>query len=327
MGFVRNAWYALGWSHEIATDTLLARKVLGKPIVAWRKSSGEVVALADMCPHRFAPLSKGEKVGDGVRCIYHGLEFDGAGKCIHNYHGVAPSSAKVQSFPIREEQKLIWIWMGDADRSEEAAIPQISFLTEDGWRIQYGTTNAKAGYELYNDNLLDLTHATFLHGVIGGPEWKPKTRIRELDDGRIHCNYLVEEMGVLGDNEKRVQVEDNLHWTAPSTHVLSIEHTPRSETASPFYVISCHLLTPETERSTHYFWAGAVPAGVPIPDEVLHDTLRTAFEIEDKPMLEAIQANMGEADLWDLDPILLPADSGAVRARRKLKALLEAESQ
>lgn len=327
MVFVSNAWYVLAWSHELGAEGLLARKVLGKAVVAWRAEDASVVALADMCPHRFAPLSKGEKVGNGVRCIYHGLEFDGTGTCTGNYHGVAPSAAKVRAFPVREEQRLIWIWTGDPALAGGAEIPKIPFLTEEGWRIQYGTTNAKAGYELYNDNLLDLTHATFLHQVIGGPEWKPKTRIRDLEDGRIHCNYLVEEMGVLGDNEKRVQVEDNLYWTAPSTHVLSIEHTPRSETATPFYVISCHLLTPETETSTHYFWAGAVPADVPIPDQVLQDTLRTAFEIEDKPMLEAIQQNMGETDFWDLDPILLSADSGAVRARRKLKSMRELEAK
>jgi vanillate O-demethylase monooxygenase subunit len=34
---------------------------------------------------------------------------------------------------------------------------------------------------------------------------------------------------------------------------------------------------------------------------------------------------MGTAEFWSLKPVLLPGDAGAVRVRRKLKALIEAE--
>ena len=43
-------------------------------------------------------------------------------------------------------------------------------------------------------------------------------------------------------------------------------------------------------------------------------------------MLEAQQQRMGAAEFWSVKPVLLPSDAGAVQVRRKLKALVEAET-
>src|SRR4051794_15743321 len=74
MPYLRNAWYAAGWSHELA-DTPLARTILEQPIVFYRGEGGRPLALYDACPHRFAPLSLGKVQGNRIACGYHGLEF------------------------------------------------------------------------------------------------------------------------------------------------------------------------------------------------------------------------------------------------------------
>jgi len=76
--YLRNAWYMAGWSDEVGT-ALLRRRLLGEPILLFRKEDGTAAALTDRCPHRFAPLSAGTRDGDTVRCAYHGLAFDAAG--------------------------------------------------------------------------------------------------------------------------------------------------------------------------------------------------------------------------------------------------------
>jgi phenylpropionate dioxygenase-like ring-hydroxylating dioxygenase large terminal subunit len=55
--------------------------VLGEPILVMRTNRG-YVALEDRCVHRLAPLSKGRREGDDVRCGYHGLKFNSCGVCI-----------------------------------------------------------------------------------------------------------------------------------------------------------------------------------------------------------------------------------------------------
>lgn len=76
--FPKNCWYMAGWSDELA-DGLLSRRIADRPTVLYRLSDGTVAALLDRCPHRFAPLSLGERDGDALVCPYHGLTFD-AGK-------------------------------------------------------------------------------------------------------------------------------------------------------------------------------------------------------------------------------------------------------
>src|SRR3546814_16896615 len=72
--YLRNAWYAAAWSEEIG-GTPLGRTFLEQPVVLFRETDGTTVALADRCPHRFAPLSKGKLVGNAIECPYHGLRF------------------------------------------------------------------------------------------------------------------------------------------------------------------------------------------------------------------------------------------------------------
>src|ERR1700739_158986 len=80
-GFVKNAWYVCAQSREIG-DAFLARRILGQPILLYRTKARKTVALHDICPHRFMPLSKGKRLGDAVRCTYHGSLFDENGVCL-----------------------------------------------------------------------------------------------------------------------------------------------------------------------------------------------------------------------------------------------------
>ena len=94
-----------------------------------------------------------------------------------------------------------------------------------------------------------------------------------------------------------------------------------------------HLLTPETERTTHYFFT-AVRFGVKTSDEDLNRSLqasiarlrRFAFEEQDAPIIEAQQRNLDSARRV-LEPTLLEIDAGPVRYKRMLTQMLAAERQ
>jgi vanillate O-demethylase monooxygenase subunit len=117
--FLRNAWYMAGWSAEIG-NALLRRRLLGVPLLLFRKMDGNVAALIDRCPHRFAPLSLGERDGDCVTCPYHGLTFDADGRCVRNpFADTLPKGAKVRSFPVAERDGIIWFWPGQRELADE----------------------------------------------------------------------------------------------------------------------------------------------------------------------------------------------------------------
>ncbi|MGA7303482.1 MAG: Rieske 2Fe-2S domain-containing protein, partial [Rhodothermales bacterium] len=168
--FLRNQWYVAAWSHEVGR-TPLARLIASEPIVFWRTEAGQAVAFEDACPHRLAPLSKGHLVGDALQCGYHGVMFDSEGKCIqvpgqHN----APKGCAVHSYRLEERWGMIWLWLGEPKEADTSLIPDFHWMAAEGWAPVSGLLHFKGHYQLLVDNLLDLTHETFLHAkTIGNP--------------------------------------------------------------------------------------------------------------------------------------------------------------
>ena len=111
--WLRNCWQVIAFSREIGA-TPLARTVCGEEIVLFRTQSGKAAALADRCPHRYAPLSLGRVAGEQIQCGYHGLCFDAEGQCVRvPGQDSVPRQAKVRNYPLAERHSLAWIWLGD----------------------------------------------------------------------------------------------------------------------------------------------------------------------------------------------------------------------
>jgi vanillate O-demethylase monooxygenase subunit len=332
--FLKNVWYMAAWSHEVA-DSALARTIIGVPVIFFRGAGGKVAALHDQCPHRFAPLSAG-RVEDGkIRCGYHGLVFDASGACVENpFSPVAPSAARVARYPVVEQDRIVWVWMGDPALAHATAIPRFEFLVDPAMRNVFGYTASAANYELHTDNLLDLTHARFLHPAFGGDAYNPEHTWKQEGDVVTSC-YLVRDIPnpplfelTFKAGGKNVDLWDDITWRAPACLCLEsgfkITGTPRSEgLATP----SAHIITPQTADRCHYFWASGNKRDNPMRDEELRSGLSQAFDQEDKPMIEAVQRRMGDADFWSLKPVLLKTDVAAVTVRRIIQRRLKEEAE
>ena len=100
MEFASESWYVAGWSRNFQRE-LVPLLILEQRLVLFRQSDGKLVALEDRCQHRLLPLSKGKLVGDNVQCGYHGMTFDGTGKCVRiPAQDNLPPSAYVDSYPV-----------------------------------------------------------------------------------------------------------------------------------------------------------------------------------------------------------------------------------
>ena len=176
MSYLREAWYCAAWADEV-TRKPLGRRILDIPVLLFRTEDGQPVAIGDRCPHRFAPLSGGELVGDVIRCPYHGLEFDVSGQCVANPHGnrSIPPRAKVAAFPVVERQHAIWIWMGSPEAADFSKLTDLELVAGHEQQFVSGHIRMTLNYLLIADNLLDLTHAPYLHGA----DIAPRTASRE----------------------------------------------------------------------------------------------------------------------------------------------------
>src|SRR4051794_7268836 len=101
--FPRDQWYVAAYTGEVGEE-LLARTICGEPIVFYRTSGGEAVALADRCVHRRFPLSESNRDGDRIVCGYHGFTYDATGACVAvPGQQRIPRTARVPAYPVAEQ--------------------------------------------------------------------------------------------------------------------------------------------------------------------------------------------------------------------------------
>lgn len=339
MIYLRNTWYLAAWASEAAEGQLIARTILGEDLVIFRGADGVIAVLADICPHRFVPLSAGA-VQDGVlRCGYHGLGFDGQGRCVSNPHGPTPKAAQARSYAAVERHTAVWVWMGAPEAADPALIPDLSFIDAKPpeARIE-GRLHTKANYQLMVDNIMDLTHADYLHPDTLGGGINTRAKMQVEEEGREVIirwsadndtlppaqNSLLPQPGQPGDFRNEV------HWREPGVMSQRVFFGPTGRLEDQGVDSwTMHTMTPETESTTHYFYChtsdslSANPAIAP----VIEGFLQQAFVHEDAPMLEAQQRKLGDRDFWGMRPVLLTTDSGAIRARRTLEALMRKERE
>ena len=333
MAFVRNCWYAAGWENEF-TDRPIARTLLGEPLVMFRGQHEEVAVLVDRCPHRGVPLSMGSVVGGNVRCIYHALEFDSTGVCVRNPHiAGSPGRLSTRKIPSVTRHGVVWIWHGDENRCDPSGIPDYSWLGLANYTVIHGIMSVQANFRLVVDNLLDLSHAEYLHAkTVGTPgsSSSVKTSV-SVGENQLTVHRKVFDLppsAVFAPAWKRTERIDqysDMSWFAPSNLKLDLGITPPGgEKEEGLHFPSAHLLTPEKEHSTHYFYA--VARNFSQSDGVLSERLRhtflQAFEGEDRPVIEAVQRRLDDmADGFSFASFT-PGDSASARARKMIDKLL-----
>ena len=161
--FLRNHWYAVAWDHEIKRAPF-ARTVCGENVVLYRHTDGFLSAFEDCCPHRLLPLSKGFLQGDDLVCKYHGLKFNSQGQCIWmpGQQGVHKGT-DLRKYPVVEKHRLVWVWIGNAALASESSVPDLHWCSDPAWVFEGSTYRVKCNYQLLIDNLMDLSHETYVH--------------------------------------------------------------------------------------------------------------------------------------------------------------------
>jgi vanillate O-demethylase monooxygenase subunit len=339
MNYLKNTWYVAAWSHEV-TDRLFPRRILGEEIVIYRRRNGSPAALEDECPHRFAPLHLGSIQGDNVECGYHGLQFSASGNCVVNPHGegTIPKACSVRHYPIVEKHGALWIWPGDPEMADPETIPDFAYVTATENKTVYGGTLLKANYELISDNLMDASHTQFVHKDLLGTDAFSRSKHEVIQEGSIvNSNYIMPNGKVppaykdyFDENVGPVDYSVNFRWHPPALVRNVVLVTPVGRTKEEGVIrIGTHLMTPETETTTHYFFAHTRNFSLDDlrVDERIRRWQKLGLTEQDGTMIEAVQKKMGTADLDSLRPVMFSIDTAAVRVRRVLANLIRQEQE
>ena len=341
--FLKNYWYVGAYGHEVERK-LLPRTILNEKIVFYRTEGGTPVAMENRCCHRRAPLSHGKLIGDDVECGYHGLTYDPSGACVRiPGQTKIPERARVRTYPVEERWQWVWIWMGDPALADPALIPDhLYHYNEDPeWTAVTGYLHVKAHYQLLVDNLMDLSHETYLHmktiGTVHVAE-TPLTNVERDDAGVTVTRWMLDrppppiydKSGGFSERGETVDRWQIIRFEAPSHCCLDVgvatagSGAPEGDRSKGISMRSLNALTPESENSTHYFWT--FPRDYKLGDDEISDMHAGGFHntfMEDAVILEAQQ------EIIDSDPdaptVDINADGSTIPVRRLIQSLLEAE--
>jgi vanillate O-demethylase monooxygenase subunit len=332
--FIRNAWYVIALSEEVTREPM-KRTVLGEDVVLYRKLDGGIAALDDRCAHRAYPLSEGRLIGDNIQCGYHGFEYNCAGVCVKvPAQERIPERALVQTFPVVESHRWVWIWLGDPDKAAATPVPDTHWMTDPAWDRVTHLRLFRSSANLIHDNLLDLTHESFLHQSTIGDEAVYENGITvEVDGDVVSVDRWMPEChpSPLFEKATGLTIVDRWHTTEfqlPSLHVIHagvVEPGGRREDGKLLEVLNA--ITPETETTAWYFYAFC--RNFAVGDEGINALLKESLgdvlrEDEDALALQQQRMERRPAALAD---VLIAQDAGVAKARRIMSRMLSAEAK
>ena len=335
-----NAWYVAGWDAEV-DQAPLARTICGVPMMFYRRLDRSVVAMRDACPHRLLPLSMGLREGDSIRCKYHGLKLGPDGKAEEMPIRSDPVNRGVcaETYVTHERHRFVWVWIGEADKADPALIPDLWPCSAPGWVFDGGHYAIACDYRLMIDNLMDLTHETYVHaGSIGQPEIMEAPIETVIEDGKVLVRRWMPGVdappfwrGAL-KQDCRVDRWQVCQFLMPAAVMIDVGVAPVGAGAT----IDSHdqgvrgivvdFMTPESATSHHFFW------GLARYFDIADAGFTARFKrqqggvfAEDKALLEAQQQAILANP--DLKLAAYRIDEGGVRARQQIERAIRAQAE
>lgn len=340
--FPKNTWYVACTSDEVK-DKPFGRRICNQLMVFFRDEAGEVAALEDFCPHRGAPLSLGFVKEGRLVCGYHGLEMGCKGHTVAMPGQRVRGFPAIRNFPVVERHGFIWVWPGDAALADVALLPHFEWQGNPEFAYGGGLYHIACDYRLMIDNLMDLTHETYVHstsigqaeidetpcttrvdgehvttsrfmnGVEAPPFWKANLRLKGLPDDQPVDRWQICHF----NPPSHIMIEVGVALAGKGGHAA-----PEAFKAASWVV---DFITPESDTSIWYFWGMARKFRV--DDASVTDQIRTGqgkVFAEDQEMLELQQRNLLA---WpERKLLMLNIDGGGVQARKIIEARLAAES-
>jgi phenylpropionate dioxygenase-like ring-hydroxylating dioxygenase large terminal subunit len=340
-----NTWYVAAWDFEV-TRNPMSRVIADRPLALYRTEDGKPVALADACWHRLAPLSMGKAVGkDGIQCPYHGIVYNSAGRCISMpaQETINPS-ATVPSFPVVQRYRFVWVWLGDPTLADPDTIPDMFQMDHPEWTGDGRTIHADCNYQLIVDNLMDLTHEEFVHGSsIGQAELSESDFTTTHDENTVTVTRWMRGIypppfwkknlhDLFPGYEGKVDRWQIIQFEAPGTIRIDVG-VAKADTGAPegdrsqgvnAYVMN--TITPETERTSHYFWS--IQRNYRLESQTITTQMREGVHgvfAEDEVMLRAQQRAIDANPDYEFYNINI--DAGGMWVRRLLERQLLAEGR
>ena len=215
---LRKFWHPIAVSDQVKPGKAIPIQIMNEELTLYRGQSGAPHLVAGRCAHRLTLLHTGWVEGEHIRCMYHGWQYDGAGRCIHRpaEHDPHKASVRIASYPVREYGGLIFGFLGEGEapsfdmisRTEVEADNALVFARSEEW---------SGNWLQHIENSLDAVHVSFAHqmGKIGVFGEAISADVPELQYNETPSGIC--QLAIWPGN--RVRVSD---WTFPNCNRVMI---------------------------------------------------------------------------------------------------------
>ncbi len=328
----RDCWYAPAASSEVERE-LLPVRAAGLPIVLFRTQVGDVVALEDRCAHRAYPLSAGDLIGDTVRCGLCGFVYGPDGRCVDvPSQPHVPYGAEVASYPVREADGLVWVWLGEPGRAGLHRIPELPWLADEAWSTVSGDAEVFASFLLLHENFADVTQVPFVAPDIApsalGATPPPLEVVVSETSVSLHRDFppsplpawQAEIVGCPLDAPYRTEQSGFF----PSPAVWVDHWDAQAEDGSWIRLRFTHLVTPIDESSSRLLWA--VSRDFALGNRAVDQYLDGIFTDYYDRVIDAMEIAQEVLDIDGPGPeVNVSADAVGLKIREIVASLLVAE--
>ena len=247
---LRNYWYPVLQSADLPEGQPISFKTLNEDLVAWRDQQGRPRVVRDKCPHRGAKMSTGRVLEGDLQCAWHGLRFDGEGRCTLIPWEPTDSSLlkKVGTvgYPAEELGDWIWAYIGEPDKFAPPplaeVVPEELIHPEEFIVFRHSIYRSNHNWLQAIDGN-DAFHAVMLHSDsqavsdeawVGGPPRRPQTPLAERRMKIIETPQGLR--GIVSDPENKQIHHGHFldgwkgdRWTLPGLFSVPIQPTPNAQ--------------------------------------------------------------------------------------------------
>lgn len=268
---LRRYWQVIGTTEDLQKGYTKRVRLFGEDLVLFRDRSGKLGLVAEKCPHRRASLAYGMPTERGLRCPYHGWEFDASGKCLEQPNEKDNPAFRervgISGYPVEELGGLYWAYLGPLPAP---LLPRFDGFVAQGTIRIIGKALLPVNWLQVMENSVDPIHTEWLHGH--------------------HYEFIKEQEGIkLPISAKHDKIDFREFEFGITKHRLLVGHSEESDDWKVGHPLvfpnmlavgngDAHSRTfmfqirvPVDDEHTMHYWYYAYlpPAGIPVPSHLL----------------------------------------------------------
>jgi phenylpropionate dioxygenase-like ring-hydroxylating dioxygenase large terminal subunit len=158
-----DGWFFVCHASALAGDRMFSRTFLGEEIIAHRDRDGVARVFDAHCPHLGAHLGHTGSVEQGeIKCRFHGLAFDGGGRCVRTSRGSPSRPIALRAWQTIERNGFVFAHHSKSSCAPTWSIPELPL---DGFgEVSRSTLRVRSHPQEMAENTVDMTHFGEVHG-------------------------------------------------------------------------------------------------------------------------------------------------------------------